>query len=1051
MPRQISLFGTLSISEDGRPSELLRNAKGCALLVHLLIRGQPETRDYLADLLWDSSNTASSLRNLRVLLTRIRPHLPGLDITRRTIAYRLQGDEAVDYLALAAGLSEDNSQMLAALQLYRGELLEGFYLDDAPRFMEWLTVERERMRRTVLDAHARLCLTLASEKRWQEGADVAARWLRIDNLDEEALRWRLQFLAANGQLTTALQIYEDFRQLLREELDAEPEAATLALVNELTQWSESSTTVTLNVIRPDHSPHEILTSAELAEPGRLPANAILPYRRNADFVGREAELLQIAAALGERADDDRPPLAAITGIGGLGKTQTAVEFCYRYGRYFSGGVFWLSFAEAENVAEEVAAVGSERGLGLFRDAEELTLAERTGRVQRAWQEPVPRLLIFDNCEDEALLDRWVPVTGGCHVLATSRRAQWSRSLGIKTIPLLPLSADQSSRLLQRLAPHLTATEAAEIAGELGHLPLALHLAGSFLHRYQQISPSTYISQFREQALLQHPSLHGRGVRYSPTGHELDVARTFALSWEQLDPANEVDATARQLLACAACLAPGEPIPVEWLKTVANHDTNDIMMTLQVEDGLSRLVTAGFLTMDQGQTVVLHRLIALFTQEACGAAELEAARTAVAGNMAELLSSQREREAHLSTLPFTVAHLRHVAEVALARKSQHAAILCTILGIHLGDIGSNSKAEQILQRGCAVAAEIGDTLGNGKALNALASTQDYMGRYQESLRSAQQAVALFEAMSTPNTAGLAEALYRQGWASYRLGQIDEALSAAEAALALSRAANLHAVQAYSLSLLGVVNYYVLGYFDVAQEQLEGSLAVYRQLGNRRGESVVLNNMGESARLQGNYRLAAHYYEEALAIAQKIQYRSRADLILSNLCGARISLGQYDAAAADLALLVARTEDSWFGMSEALRFLAEAYLGQGRVTEALATGQRALTTAIESDPFERGRAWRVLGHIMARLEAPAPAKARRANGQLYDAPDCYDASLRCFERGHADRDRAVTLWYWAHYEIDHGDERRGETMWREAREIFTRLKLPLMVAAMDQQVA
>ena len=64
------------------------------------------------------------------------------------------------------------------------------------------------------------------------------------------------------------------------------------------------------------------------------------------------------------------------------------------------------------MAEEVAAVGSERGLGLFRETEKLTLTDQIGRVQRALQEPVPRLLVFDHCEDEALLGRWLPVTGG---------------------------------------------------------------------------------------------------------------------------------------------------------------------------------------------------------------------------------------------------------------------------------------------------------------------------------------------------------------------------------------------------------------------------------------------------------------------------------------------------------------------------------------------------------------------------------------------------------------------------------------------------------------
>jgi DNA-binding SARP family transcriptional activator len=432
----------LVIEDNDRPSPLAQNAKGCALLTYLIATGRPQSREAVADMLWEATSTSQSLRNLRVLLARIRPYLPGLEITRKTVRCQLQPDEVVDYVTLSASLARGGSRTLADLRLYQGELLEGFYLEGAPRFMEWLTLERERVRRAVLDALRGLCQTLASEKLWQEGAEAAAHWLFIDNLDEEALRWRMQFLAANGQATSALQAYEAYRQILRDELGAEPEAATQALVQELAKWSGSITAVSL----PDLSPLEALTSNELSDPGPLPANSILPYHRNEDFVGREADLLQIAAALGEIAENSRPPVATITGIGGVGKTQTAVEFCYRYGRYFPGGVFWLSFAEAENVAEEVAAAGSERGLGLFREAEQLTLADRTGRVQRAWQEPIPRLLIFDNCEDEDLLAAWLPVTGGCRVLLTSRRGVWAPGLAVRAVPLNPLMPSESSRL-----------------------------------------------------------------------------------------------------------------------------------------------------------------------------------------------------------------------------------------------------------------------------------------------------------------------------------------------------------------------------------------------------------------------------------------------------------------------------------------------------------------------------------------------------------------------------------------------------------------------------
>ncbi|VAW33663.1 hypothetical protein MNBD_CHLOROFLEXI01-3805 [hydrothermal vent metagenome] len=126
----------------------------------------------------------------------------------------------------------------------------------------------------------------------------------------------------------------------------------------------------------------------------------------------------------------------------------------------------------------------------------LSQTDQIGRIRKAWQEAIPRLLIFDNCEEEALLSEWVPVTGGCRVLLTSRRANWSRALQVCERPLPLLDLSESVALLNQLVPNLNPEEASDIATELGRLPLALHLAGSFLERYPQITAKdTFANNF----------------------------------------------------------------------------------------------------------------------------------------------------------------------------------------------------------------------------------------------------------------------------------------------------------------------------------------------------------------------------------------------------------------------------------------------------------------------------------------------------------------------------------------------------------------------------
>src|SRR6266508_2231541 len=198
----------------------------------------------------------------------------------------------------------------------------------------------------------------------------------------------------------------------------------------------------------------------------LPPGSRMPLSRNQVFVGREVELRELAAALKEGYTAAVGQIAAATVLGGIGKTQLASEFVYRYGQFFLGGVFWLSFADPGAVPAEIAACG---GLDLHPDYGTLRLDDRVRLVLAAWQSPVPRLLIFDNCEDEDRLNKWRPHTGGCRVLVTSRRAQWDISLGVQILSLDVLSREESIALLRKFRPDLSADDfnLDDIAADLG--------------------------------------------------------------------------------------------------------------------------------------------------------------------------------------------------------------------------------------------------------------------------------------------------------------------------------------------------------------------------------------------------------------------------------------------------------------------------------------------------------------------------------------------------------------------------------------------------------
>ena len=833
MGLKIKLLGLLKIEEkNGAACEIMKWHKACALLAYLVVTGGPQPRQFLADLLWDAPSTSQSLQNLRKLLSRMRKWIPELEITRKQVAYPVEKAVFIDYLALSMALSDGNStEMDTALSLYEGDLLDSFYLDDAPRFNEWLLLEREKLRQQVTAAYRQICFVYSEQNAWGKGIAVGQRWLALDTFDEEALRHLLQFLAASGQVEVALQQYETSRRLLWNELLVEPAPETIQLVQRLENLKEErgsglSWSVIVGAQQERPSPNQ------LSEPGSLPANAIVPYQRNQYFTGRRESLLHLASLLLPNGDIDEQRVVAITGMGGLGKTQLAVEFCYRYGRYFPGGVFWLSFADPQNVTAEVAAVGGERSMGLYQDADKLSQADQVGRVQKAWQEPIPRLLIFDNCEEEALLAEWIPVTGGSRVLLTSRRANWSRELRVVEWPLPVLDLPESVALLQELAPKLSEAEAAEIAVELGDLPLALHLAGSFLRRYERFTPQQYLIQVKQMGVLQHPSLQGQGSSYSPTGHALHVAKTFAINSAQLTGDSPLDVVARQLLASAACFAPNEGVPRTLLQATApSIDSDELTATLLAEDSLERLQGLGFLRSEGAKNLLMHPLVAAFVRDTL--AEMATAADTVKATLIELLQTHLQTRDSLFALPLPASQLRYVTNNSLPNGNQQAAVLASLFGQHLIERFDFEDAFTYLDQARAIYEQLGEAheVETAVTLTHLGTLFLRKGEFETAYDYYQQALTRLRATPSAPPTDLARVYSHLSNVQAKLGRSEAALAANQEALTLYEEALgwEHLETANCLESRGTM-FIEMGAYEQSQEPYERALASYqRQLG------------------------------------------------------------------------------------------------------------------------------------------------------------------------------------------------------------------------------
>jgi serine/threonine-protein kinase len=231
------LLGTLSLTTtDGREvRRLLSQPRRLALLAYLAAatpRG-PHRRDTLLALFWPELDQEHARAALRQSLHVLRSAL-GAD------AMLSHGDEEIglnfDRIwcdAAAFQRAVEAGERRQALELYRGNLLEGFFISDAPEFERWLESERAKL----AGAAARTAQALAQSCEGDGDLTTAVQWARraveLAPNDEGLLRQLIAVLDRNGDRAGALQAYEEFAQRLAEEYEAEPAAETKVLLAEV--------------------------------------------------------------------------------------------------------------------------------------------------------------------------------------------------------------------------------------------------------------------------------------------------------------------------------------------------------------------------------------------------------------------------------------------------------------------------------------------------------------------------------------------------------------------------------------------------------------------------------------------------------------------------------------------------------------------------------------------------------------------------------------------------------------------------------------------------
>ena len=224
----IRLLGTPEVLFAGTPL-LLHDQKARALLYYLAAAGRPRSRDYLASLLWSESLESNARHSLRSSLYHMRQALQArgagdvLAGEGDTICLKLVDDtcDVAHFRHLLERGSADTIDSVPHLEqavaLYRGPLLQGFSVSDAPLFEEWVRAEELALQQGYLDALLRLVALAESRGAWDEAIIYTQRIVQADPLSEPAQQRLIQLYLRAGAIGQALRQYRQFEAALQQE------------------------------------------------------------------------------------------------------------------------------------------------------------------------------------------------------------------------------------------------------------------------------------------------------------------------------------------------------------------------------------------------------------------------------------------------------------------------------------------------------------------------------------------------------------------------------------------------------------------------------------------------------------------------------------------------------------------------------------------------------------------------------------------------------------------------------------------------------------------
>ena len=1005
----LSLLGAVAITLNGEQVQV--PAKSQALLYYLAVTGRPYSREKLAGLLWGEKPEHRAKANLRKSLSGLRQSFGNaLTITRQSVAFNHASDYWLDVEAFETALAEGEpaweelQPLREAVDLYRGEFLEGFSVRQALGFEEWVLSERERLRQLVILALQRLSEAYAVQGDYDAGIEYTNRLLSLEPWQEQAHRQLMTLLARSGQQSAALAQYETCRRILAEELGVEPLPETQALFHRLKT-------------RRDASPHN------------LPPQAT-------PFVGRQEELARIAHYL----DREDCHLLTLIGVGGIGKTRVALQAAAQALDAFDDGVYFVSLTGISSPEFLVPTIGEAIAYPLSGEAD-------PKRQLLNYLKQKEMLLVLDNFEHllsspgghdggRDLVLELVETAPKLKLLVTSRerlnlQAEWL--LTLQGLPYPPAEAgfgeepfeavDLFVQRAHRVQPEFSLPaewpEVVRICRLLEGMPLGLELAATWV----SIMPCAGIVQDLSHGLdLLSTNLHDVPARHRSLEAVFDyswqlLSETERLVFKKLSvfhggfdrqAAQEVVGASLSMLAVLVnksllyVVSPGRYDMLEPLKQYAagklaetpgeneavqnrhcdyyasflEQIQNDILTevgqrqaVVKIAADIDNIRSSWGRAASQGNLDALEQshkpLWFYYTarnwfQEANDAFQKAVdGITSTYGEIDELSGESRKvlgqvlvRQGWFCWYLGRYRESKQVLRQSLACLRPETPDTRADVGFALSQLGINEamtgdyhEAKSLLQEGLAIGKETGDWLVIQSSITGLSHLARAVGAYGEAEKWCHEGIALCRKVN--NRRGEVFLLNNLAWVANARGDYAEARRWLEKAFVFHKETPDKTLMAESLSQLGTAAYLEGAYVEAKQRYLE-SIEISKGTGERWRRPALIG-LGYATCALGEYEASGRHFRSALQMAMEIGALA---VVLDSLAG--------------LATLLAASDPGEAAAEQAVELLAFV----------LAHPSSTQETKDQATPL--------LTELEGRL-SPAAVAAAKARGQARDLQD------------------------------------------------------------------